>query len=240
MSSVSDRADAAGANVAKPTVVPIITIDGPSGAGKGTISRLVAERTGYELLDSGALYRLTALAVQLAGTDIRDEAAVEAAALGLNAAFTPEKSVVKIVLDGREVSTQIRTESVGMNASVVAAYPRVRLALLARQRSFATASGLVADGRDMGTVVFPDAQVKIFLTASAHVRATRRIAQLKAAGLEADFDKIHQDIIARDKRDSSRSVAPLVAARDALIIDSSLIGIDDVVDAVMVRVREVF
>lgn len=211
----------------------VIAIDGPSGAGKGTVSRILAERLGFGLLDSGALYRLTALAANLAGVDLHNTSAVAAVARQLALEFVARNGVTEAWLDGREVTQDIRTEAIGMGASVVAAQPDVRAALLDRQKAFALPPGLVADGRDMGTVVFPQAQLKVFLTASASARARRRLLQLQAAGEVADLATITADIEARDKRDAERSVAPLVAAADALVIDSTHLSIDEVVDLIL-------
>ncbi len=217
---------------------PIVTIDGPSGAGKGTIAKRIATKFGYKLLDSGALYRLTALSVSRQHVDIHNEVQVARVAEQLDVQFEVVEDGVQILLAGDVVTTDIREESVGMNASVVAAYPLVRQALLQRQRDFASTTGLVADGRDMGTVVFPGAQVKVFLTASAEVRAKRRVEQLKVVGQTADYLKILADIQARDERDSERSAAPLKPADDAVLIDSSKLNIDQVVDQVSLLVKQ--
>jgi len=216
--------------------VPVVTIDGPSGAGKGTLCRLVAERTGFHLLDSGALYRLTALAAMQQGVDLLHEAAVADVAATLDVRFAPTMDGTRIFLKSADVSSAIRREQVGMNASVVAAYPQVRVALLERQRAFAQLPGLVADGRDMGTVVFPDAPVKIFLTASAEERARRRVVQLQEAGVQPDRVQILEDIRARDLRDTQRSTAPLKPASDAVVLDSTNMSVDQVLEAILQRV----
>lgn len=219
-------------------MIPVITIDGPSGSGKGTISRLAADALNFHLLDSGALYRLTALAAMQKSVDVSDEASVAQVAANLDVTFEVQGDATQVLLEGKNVSREIRAEAVGMNASVVAAYPRVRQALLARQRQFQQAPGLVADGRDMGTVVFPQAPVKIFLTASAEERAQRRVKQLQEAGQSADYDSILRDIEARDQRDSSRAHAPLVPAADALMLDSTKLSIDQVLQSVLDYARE--
>jgi len=211
----------------------VITVDGPSGSGKGTISRLIAEATGFHLLDSGALYRLTALAVMRKAIDIEDSVAVARVAASLDVAFVVQDQATRILLEGDDVTREIRTEAVGMNASLVAAFPQVRLALLEKQREFDKPPGLVADGRDMGTVVFPQASVKIFLTASAEERAERRVKQLQEAGQAADYEQTLRDIRARDERDSSRAASPLIPADDALMLDSTLLSIDQVLAAVL-------
>ncbi len=214
-------------------MITTITIDGPSGAGKGTICRLLAATCGYHLLDSGALYRLAALASLQAGVDLADESAVAAVARRLAIEFVVIGDTTKTLLQQDDVSAAIREEGVGMAASKVAAYVAVREALLQKQRDFRRAPGLVADGRDMGTVVFPDAQLKIFLTASAEERARRRLKQLQETGEAPAYDRILQDIRARDEKDQSRAAAPLEPAADAIVLDSTALSIDDVLQIVM-------
>ena len=213
---------------------PIITIDGPSGSGKGTISRLVADRLGWRLLDSGALYRLVAFDGQQRGIGAYDEAGHADVAQQLDVQFgLGPHGGEQIWLAGQEVSGRIRTEQAGEGASRVAAMPAVRTALLARQRAFAGPPGLVADGRDMGTVVFPGAVLKIFLTASAEERARRRYNQLKDKGLGANLAALSLEIAERDRRDATRAVAPLRPADDAVIVDSTVMTIDAVVARVL-------
>jgi CMP/dCMP kinase len=213
---------------------PVVTIDGPSGSGKGTISRAVAQRVGWHLLDSGALYRLVALAGMVAGTAPDDEPRHAELAGRMDVEFTaaPDGSE-HIRLDGRDVTTQVRSELAGQGASRVAAWRGVRAALLARQRAFATPPGLVADGRDMGTVVFPDAQLKIFLTATPEERALRRYKQLKDKGSDVSLPALSREIAERDFRDQTREVAPLKAAPDACVIDSTGLAVEAVVGRVL-------
>jgi len=221
--------------------VPVIAIDGPSGSGKGTVCRIIAERLGWHLLDSGALYRLTALAGAARDFDPADEPAHARVAAGLDVRFDVNgQGGERVLLDGRDVTRELRAETTGNMASVVAAMPSVRAALLERQRGFAVPPGLVADGRDMGTVVFPAAGLKVFLTASAEERARRRYNQLKEKGLAANLAGLSQEILERDRRDSARSVAPLRPATDAVVIDSTGITVDDVVNRILVLAREAF
>jgi len=218
-------------------LAPVITVDGPSGSGKGTICRLLARELGYHLLESGALYRLAALAAMHHQVDVGNEAALEVLAGHLDVQFDVQDDEIKIVLEGEDVTRNIRSEEVGMNASKVAAYPKVRAALLDRQRAFRQLPGLVADGRDMGTTVFPDAAVKIFLTASAEERADRRYKQLINKGESVSLAALLGDIRARDEQDSSRSASPLVPAADAVLLDCTTMSIEEVLAAVLAVVR---
>jgi CMP/dCMP kinase len=212
----------------------IVTIDGPSGSGKGTIARAVARHAGWHLLDSGALYRLVALAGVLAGlqSDDREGHARLAAAMDVVFGIDPQGDEL-VTLNGRNVTADIRSETAGQGASRVAAWPNVRMALLDRQRAFATPPGLVADGRDMGTIVFPQAELKIFLTASPEERAQRRYKQLKDKGSGVSLAALSREITERDLRDSTRAVAPLKPAPDARVIDSTGLTIDEVVGRVL-------
>ncbi|TPV59907.1 (d)CMP kinase [Aestuariibacter sp. GS-14] len=212
---------------------PVVTVDGPSGAGKGTLSALLAEKLNWHLLDSGAIYRVLAVAAMHHDLPIDDEAAIVPLASGLDVSFETENNQRRVVLEGEDVTDDIRTEEVGAVASQIASLARVREALLRRQRAFQQAPGLIADGRDMGTVVFPDAVVKLFLTASAEARAERRYTQLKDKGMDVNIARLLTDIKARDERDSQRSVAPLVPAEDAIIIDSTDLDINQVFDSAM-------
>ncbi|HIF9333112.1 TPA: (d)CMP kinase [Photobacterium damselae] len=215
------------------THAPVITVDGPSGAGKGTLCMLLAEKLGWNLLDSGAIYRVLALAAIHHDVDLESEDALVPLAANLDVQFVAEGELVKVILEGEDVSNTLRTEKVGNTASKVAALPRVREALLRRQRAFSEAPGLVADGRDMGTVVFPSAEVKIFLDASAEERANRRMNQLQKKGLGVNFDSLLSEIQERDYRDRNRAVAPLRPAEDALTIDSTELTIEEVLAQVV-------
>ncbi len=211
------------------TAVPVIAIDGPSASGKGTIAERVARSLGFHYLDSGSLYRLVALAAVKEATRLDDEAALARRALHLHVTFENGD----IFLFGQKVTDAIRTEECGVGASRVAALPAVRAALLERQRAFRTPPGLVAEGRDMGTVVFPDAALKVFLTASAEIRAERRHKQLKEKGIDANIRTLLQELHERDQRDSARSAAPLQKAIDARELDSTDLGIDEIVRQVL-------
>ncbi len=217
----------------------IITIDGPSGAGKGTVCALIAKELGWHLLDSGALYRITGLAASRKNIALDNEDEVAQVAANLEVEFKPSAKGVSVILEGDDVSTAIRTEEVGSLASQVAVLPKVRAALLQRQRDFAIAPGLVADGRDMGTVVFTNAPVKVFLTASAEERGQRRHKQLLDKGFHDSLRALIEDIRARDERDSNRAIAPLKPAQDAVVIDSTSLSIDEVCQQVMNLVRKV-
>lgn len=219
----------------------IITIDGPSGSGKGTIASKLAQHYGYHLLDSGALYRLLGLAAEQAGLiqQTLDVAALTELARQIDIRFfTDNNHKIRVLLNGNDVSEKIRTETVGELASIVAAVPELRAALFKRQQDFAQTPGLVADGRDMGTVVFPQAPAKIYLTASAEARADRRVKQLQAIGEDVKIDAILADIQARDKRDMERTVAPLKPADDAFVLDSSSLSIEEVLHSLIQYVDE--
>ena len=219
--------------------VPVLTIDGPSGAGKGTVSRAAAKALGWRLLDSGALYRLVALAGRRAGVALDDAPRLSKLAEAFDIRFGSGPTGEEIVwLEGRDVTRDIRTEEAGNDASKVAALPAVRTALLERQRRFAVPPGLVADGRDMGTVVFPGARVKIFLTASPQERALRRHKQLKEKGVAATLAALSLEIAERDQRDMSRSASPLVASADAVLLDTTGMSVDAVVERVLAVARE--
>jgi len=215
--------------------VPVIAIDGPSASGKGTVAQRVAAKLGFHYLDSGALYRLVALATMRAKVDLSDERTISDVAAGLDVVFKDEE----IRLGNESVTDAIRTEECGNSASRIAAYPLVRAALLARQRAFCQLPGLVADGRDMGSVVFPDAILKIFLTASAETRAQRRHKQLMEKGIGANIATLLQDIRDRDARDSNRSVAPLQLGTDTTLLDTTFLDITQAVDSVLKQYTEI-
>jgi cytidylate kinase len=217
---------------------PVVTIDGPSGSGKGTVSRLLTQRTGWHLLDSGALYRLVALAGSLAKVPAEDVAAHARLALQMRVDFTSDaRGAERVLLDGHEIGGLLRSEVAGAGASRVAAWPAVRQALLERQRAFACPPGLIADGRDMGTVVFPRAELKIFLTASPEERAQRRYKQLKEKDSGVTLAALSLDIAERDRRDMTRSAAPLVPAADAIVLDSTALDAAAVADEVYAHGR---
>jgi CMP/dCMP kinase len=207
--------------------VPVIAIDGPSASGKGTIAKRVAGALGFHYLESGALYRLVALIALRQG--LTDEAAIADAATHMDVVFQEDE----ILIEDQDVSSQIRHETVGNRASEIAPMPAVRQALLKRQRAFRQPPGLVADGRDMGTVVFPDAALKIFLTASAEIRAQRRYKQLIEKGIAANLGALSRDLAERDKRDATRAVAPLVSAQDSQVLDSSGLSVEEVAEGVL-------
>jgi cytidylate kinase len=216
------------------TPVPVLTIDGPSGSGKGTISRAVAQRLGWHYLDSGALYRAVGLASAWDGVDLSDPEAVAACAARTEIRFEDDASgEPRVIVNGKDATHQLRMETAGAAASAIAAHPQVRTVLLALQKGFRQAPGLVADGRDMGTVVFSDALYKVFLTASAAERAKRRHKQLKDKGVSVNLDSLLHEIAARDERDAGRTVAPLKPAEDAVIVDSTGMPITEVIERVL-------
>ena len=211
------------------SAVPVIAVDGPSGAGKGTVAKLLAEQLKFKILDSGALYRLTGLLVNRAGNGFDNESQAAELASSMKVEFTADG----VILNGEDVSLAIRTESAGNDASKVAAMPAVRAALLDWQKAFAKMPGLIADGRDMGTTVFPQAPLKIFLTASAEERAQRRHKQLNEKGISSSIAALAAEIAERDERDRTRATSPLVPADDAIVIDSTSLSIDEVVQQIL-------
>jgi cytidylate kinase len=222
---------------------PVVTLDGPAGAGKSTVSRAVAAQLGYTFLDTGALYRSVALAAARAGLDTGDERALGELASSLaeshTVAFSGPVTEQRVTLNGEDISDAIRSQRVGSLASRISALGAVRAALLGLQRSFATEGGIVAEGRDLGTVVFPDAEAKFYVTATSEVRAQRRFLELASRGESPTFDEVHREILERDRRDRQRSVAPLRKADDAVEVDCSRLSVDEVVARIVERVRAV-
>lgn len=220
-------------------IAPVITIDGPSGAGKGTLCKALAETMQWHFLDSGAIYRVLALAAQYYQIDVTTEKELIPLAVHLDVQFTIIQGQMRVILEGKNVSQAIRNETIGNTASKIAVFPQVRKVLLSRQRAFRVKPGLITDGRDMGTVVFPDAQVKIFLEVSSEERAYRRMLQLQEKGFSVNFEHLLSEIKERDHRDSSRIVAPLVPATDALVLCSTHLAIEDVIAKVLTYARQI-
>jgi CMP/dCMP kinase len=223
---------------------PVVAIDGPAGAGKSTVTKLVAERLGYLLVDTGALYRTIALAAQLRSVSWDDSQRVEALAEELVeseavAMARGDDGRMRVLLEGSDVSDRIRTQDIGQGASKVSALPGVRSALLDMQRNAGRGGGVVLEGRDIGTVVFPGAEAKFYLTASVDVRAGRRHAELRSKGQTPDLDEVREEVIERDHRDSTRPVAPLRQADDAVVVDSSSLTVPEVVEVIVSRVQEI-
>jgi len=221
-------------------VIPVLTIDGPSGSGKGTVGQLLAQRLGWHFLDSGALYRALGVAANRAEVDLGDKPALARLAMTMDIHFRPRSGgdVVDVLLNGEEVGDRLRTEESGRRASILAAIPEVRLALLQKQHSFRQPPGLVADGRDMGSAVFPDAILKVYLTATPQVRAERRYKQLKDKGFDVNLRRLLDEIRERDARDTGREASPLKPANDACILDTSQLDISGVVERVYGLLRE--
>lgn len=219
------------------SAVPVMTVDGPSGAGKGTISRAIAKKLGWHYLDSGAIYRALAVYVIDQQITLNDEAVIAEQAAVLEVEFQVN-DILSVILAKMDITDRLSTEQCGNAASKIAALPGVRKALLFKQRQFRQLPGLVADGRDMGTVVFPDAPCKIYLTASSKIRARRRYNQLKEKGIDVNLEKVVEELEIRDHRDRTRSSAPLKAAEDSVIIDSSLMTIDQVVDECLILLKK--
>lgn len=219
--------------------IPVLTIDGPSGSGKGTVSARVAKELGWRLLDSGALYRAVGYVAGMAGLDLSDADAVARCAQFMRVRFRPgsDGGAARVIVNGHDATDELRTETAGGTASAIAAMPQVRAALVSLQLTFRKAPGLVADGRDMGTVIFPDAAFKVFLTASAAERAKRRYKQLKAKGLGITLTGLQRELEVRDRRDASRTVAPLKPAEGAVLVDTTGMGIEEVVANVIAVVR---
>ena len=220
-----------------PDIVPVLTIDGPSGAGKGTVSRIAASRLGWRYLDSGALYRAVGVAASWSDLDISDAAALVRCTFDTRVDFRETEQGLRVLVNDVDATEELRLETTGAVASAIAAFPEVRSALKERQRAFRQPPGLVADGRDMGTVIFPDAPYKVFLTASADERAERRYKQLKDKGVSVTLDGLLREILARDARDAQRTVAPLRPAEDAVLIDTTGLSIDEVVERVIAIVE---